>query len=147
MNKNWLVGIIILIIIIIAGFYFFGRSNVTPPSRIISNPTITMQPSAIPVTSSPTMPSTSPASQSQSSKVDIKNMSFSPDTMTVKMGTTITWTNNDSVPHTVTSDNGLFDSKTFQPGDTFSFTFKQAGTFPYHCSIHTFMHGTITVTQ
>lgn len=70
---------------------------------------------------------------------------FMPKTLTVKVGTTVTWTNASSAPHTVTSDTGLFDSGVVNPNGTFSFTFTKAGTYKYHCSIHLYMHGTIIV--
>ena len=76
---------------------------------------------------------------------------FSPATITVKAGTTVTWKNVTSVAHTVTSDDGgkSFDSGTSNPvaaqTGTFSFTFKTPGTFTYHCSFHPFMKGTVIV--
>lgn len=78
------------------------------------------------------------------------SFAFSPATITIKVGTTVTWTNNTSVPHTVTSDDGTtFDSGLNTPiaanGGTFSFTFTKAGTFAYHCQIHPFMKATVVV--
>ena len=75
---------------------------------------------------------------------------FSPATITIKVGTTVTWTNNTGAPHTVTSDDGTtFDSGVSNPiaanGGTFSFTFTKAGTFTYHCQIHPFMKATVIV--
>lgn len=78
-------------------------------------------------------------------KVSIQGFAFNPSSITVSVGTTVTWTNNDSVTHTVTSDTGAFSSGNLNPGQTFSHTFNQAGTFAYHCSIHTSMHGTVVV--
>ncbi|MHB1377132.1 MAG: cupredoxin domain-containing protein [Candidatus Humimicrobiaceae bacterium] len=75
----------------------------------------------------------------------IKSNAFDPASLTIKVGDTVTWTNNDSYAHTVTSDNGAFDSGSMAGGGTFSFTFKTAGTFSYHCSIHTFMTAKIIV--
>ncbi len=71
---------------------------------------------------------------------------YSPGTLTVAAGTTITWVNQDVVIHTVTSDDGLFDSGSMRPGDRFSFTFTAPGTFTYACIPHPFMHGTVDVT-
>ncbi len=79
------------------------------------------------------------------SAVTIQNFAFSPATLEVKIGTTITWKNMDSAPHTVSADDGSFDSGTLNTGDTFSFTFNEAGTFTYHCNIHPDMTATITV--
>ncbi len=72
--------------------------------------------------------------------------SFSPSVLTIKVGTTVTWTNTSSAPHTVTSDTGAFNHSLGGSGATFSFTFTRAGTFSYHCSIHPYMKATITVT-
>ena len=73
------------------------------------------------------------------------NRSYDPDTVTVKMGDTVTWVNRDSPQHDVVADNGEFKSELFDTGGTFSFTFTQPGTYPYHCSIHPGMVGTVTV--
>lgn len=81
--------------------------------------------------------------------VNIINFSFQPTPLTIPVGTTVVWTNRDIPPHTVTSDTGVWDSGVGTPlrtGATFSFTFTQVGTFPYHCMIHPDMHGTIVVT-
>ncbi len=77
--------------------------------------------------------------------VEIKVFAFLPATITVAIGTTITWTNNDSTLHTVTSLTDAFDSGTLANGGTFSFTFTTAGTYQYRCSIHTEMQGTVIV--
>ncbi|MBI2610766.1 cupredoxin domain-containing protein [Candidatus Kaiserbacteria bacterium] len=70
---------------------------------------------------------------------------FTSPNITIQVGDTITWTNTDSVSHTVTSDNGFFDSGTMAPGTVFSRTFTAPGTYPYHCIFHNGMVGTITV--
>lgn len=77
--------------------------------------------------------------------ISIKNMDFSPATLTVKSGTTVTWTNNDSYAHTVTSKTNAFDSGDITSGKTFSFTFSAAGTYNYFCSLHPAMTGSIVV--
>ncbi len=79
-------------------------------------------------------------------QVTIQNFAFSPAHLSVAPGTTVTWTNKDSVAHTVTSDTSAWpDSGSVNTGQTFSFTFKKAGTYTYHCSIHPSMVGTVTV--
>jgi plastocyanin len=72
---------------------------------------------------------------------------FTPSTITVVMGVnnTIIWTNDDSVPHTVTSDEGTFSSGNLNPGDTYQFTFPAPGNYTYHCSYHPWMSGTVIV--
>jgi len=78
-------------------------------------------------------------------EVFIQDMAFNPSTITVAAGTTIKWTNKDLVAHTVTSDTGAFGSGTLATGDTFTFTFTTAGSFPYHCTPHPTMTATVVV--
>lgn len=78
--------------------------------------------------------------------VTINNFAFSPATITIKHGTTVLWKNLQSVPHTVTADNGSFSSGVLQKGKTYRHTFTTAGTITYHCKIHPFMHGTVKAT-
>ena len=78
-----------------------------------------------------------------SSAVKIQNFAFSPSTITVTAGTTITWKNFDDVAHTVTSDDGLFDSGSISTNGTFSHTFNSAGTFDYHCTPHPAMTASV----
>jgi plastocyanin len=80
-------------------------------------------------------------------QVTITGFAFAPATVTVKVGSTVTWTNDDSASHTVTADDGSFDSGGFAKGATFSHTFTKPGTYPYHCTFHGSMQGTVTVTQ
>lgn len=77
--------------------------------------------------------------------IEIKNFSFNPKDMTVPVGTTVTWTNMDSVAHTATADDGAFNSGNLNPGQAFSFQFEKAGTFDYSCTYHPGMKGTVTV--
>ncbi len=77
--------------------------------------------------------------------VSIASMAFSSSALTVTSGTTVKWTNNDAITHTVTADDGTFDSGNIAPGGTYSHTFSGVGTYAYHCSIHPSMKGKITV--
>jgi plastocyanin len=79
-------------------------------------------------------------------QITIQNMAFSPATLTVTAGTTVTWTNKDAIAHSVTSDTGLFDSGSVSGNGTYSYTFSTVGTFAYHCSIHTTMKAQVIVT-
>ena len=72
---------------------------------------------------------------------------FSPETVTISVGTTVTWVNRTSVIHTVTSRTGAFDSRDVQPGQEFKYTFTQAGTYDYYCRYHGGMAGRIIVEQ
>jgi plastocyanin len=80
-------------------------------------------------------------------EVKIDNFSFGPVTLTVPVGTTVTWTNRDDIPHTVvsTDDPKAFKSKVLDTDEKFSFTFSKAGTYPYFCSIHPKMTGKVIV--
>ena len=78
-------------------------------------------------------------------EVKIDNFSFGPGTLTVSVGTTVTWNNRDDIPHTVVSTEGAFKSKVLDTDEKFSFTFSKAGTFPYFCSIHPKMTGKVVV--
>jgi plastocyanin len=84
--------------------------------------------------------------KSTKSEVVIANFSFSPQTFTLPPGATVTWTNRDNEPHTVTSaDNRFSKSPVLKPGQSFSNTFSAAGTYSYFCSIHPRMTGKIIV--
>jgi plastocyanin len=78
-------------------------------------------------------------------EVNIDNFSFGPATLTVSVGTTVTWTNRDDIPHTVISTDGVFKSKVRDTDEQFSYTFTKAGTYPYYCSVHPKMTGKIVV--
>lgn len=81
------------------------------------------------------------------SSILIANGHYRPKNLTVKSGTTLTWTNNDSAPQSVTSDTpGVFDSGPISPGATFVYTFAKAGVFPYHSTTASAVYGAITVT-
>lgn len=90
-------------------------------------------------------------SNSSDPPVTIQNMQFMPQSLDVTAGSTVTWTNRDSIAHTTTADNMSaaehWDSGILSPGQSFSKTFNTPGTYSYHCNIHPFMHGTIVVTR
>ena len=77
--------------------------------------------------------------------VKIDNFVFGPQTLTVPVGTTVTWTNNDDIPHTSVSTEGVFKSKVLDTDEKFSYTFTKAGTYPYYCTIHPKMTGQVVV--
>jgi plastocyanin len=77
--------------------------------------------------------------------VQIANLAFDPATVTVATGETVTWSNDDSVPHTVTAEDGSFDSRILDPGGRFSWTFDQPGTVAYQCALHPDMRGEVEV--
>ncbi|HEX2756341.1 MAG TPA: cupredoxin family copper-binding protein [Candidatus Limnocylindrales bacterium] len=77
--------------------------------------------------------------------VDIAGFAFSPDSITIAVGDTVTWTNGDGVSHTATANDSSFDTGTIAAGSSRSATFSTAGTFSYHCRIHPAMTATIVV--
>jgi plastocyanin len=79
--------------------------------------------------------------------VKIDNFTFEPAQLTVKPGTTVTWINEDDIPHTVVATNKTFRSKALDTDDKFSFTFTTAGTYEYFCSLHPHMKATVTVSE
>lgn len=77
--------------------------------------------------------------------ITMSNMRYSVGSLTVKAGATVTWVNDDEMSHTVTSDNGTFNSGNLKKGDTYKYTFNDIGTYPYHCGLHTEMKANIVV--
>ncbi|MCX6744566.1 MAG: cupredoxin family copper-binding protein [Candidatus Parcubacteria bacterium] len=79
----------------------------------------------------------------QPASISIANFAFNPTLLSVKMGTTVTWINDDPAPHQIVGS--VFNSKALNTGDNFSYTFTQTGTYDYHCAIHPSMIGQIIV--
>lgn len=134
MNKT-IIGSIVVIIVAGGAYYFVtGKS-----SNVVTIPSGTTETPVVPASNT---------SQTSDVMVNIQNFSFSPSSLSIKTGTKVTWTNNDSVAHTVTSDSGgLLNSPTLAPGQSFSFTFASPETVAYHCAIHPSMKGTVSVTN
>jgi plastocyanin len=78
-------------------------------------------------------------------KVNIDNFTFGPPGLTVAAGTTVTWTNDDDIPHTVRAVDGSFHSKALDTADSYSFTFAKPGVYSYFCSLHPKMVGKVVV--
>jgi plastocyanin len=123
------VAIVVIIVIAIVAWLAFGSSNKTNNT-----------------TGSSSSQNSQPVS---TNTVSIQNFAFTPGSISIKKGTTVTWTNKDATGHTVTESDGQTGpvSQLLSNGQTYSFTFSQAGTFHYHCTIHTYMNGTVIVTQ
>jgi len=142
MKKILPIAAVVVVIAVIVGVALGHKKNNSGTSTTTSS---TSSSSSMNSTSSSSSSSTAPTA---TDKVSITNFSFSPASITVKKGSAVTWTNNDSVTHTVTADSGTGpNSGDLAPGKTYSFTYNSTGTFAYHCSIHTDMHGSVTVTQ
>ena len=110
--------------------------------KILSFQAAVLAVSALAMTTVATVTRAAPA---PAAAVTIDNFTFKNAVVTVKPGTTVTWTNGDEIPHTVVSKDGLFKSKVLDTGDKFSFTFTKPGQFGYYCSIHPHMTGTVLV--
>jgi plastocyanin len=91
------------------------------------------------------MLSWAPASRAEQVTVKIDNFTFNPPMLKVKAGDTVTFMNQDDIPHTVVATNHAFKSKTIDTGEKYAFTFTTAGQYEYFCSLHTHMKGTIVV--
>lgn len=129
MNSKVIIGIVVALVVVGAGFYFLrGKSSQMSMPQ--------------PTTQTQTTPSEAAAGQNA---VTIQNFAFSPATLTVKAGSSVVWTNNDSAGHSATADGGSFDTGVLSTGQSKSITFSKLGTFKYHCSVHPNMHGTIIV--
>ena len=94
-----------------------------------------------------TSPGAMATDQPSAANADVKidNFSFGPEELSVAVGTTVTWTNRDDIPHTVVSTDGVFKSKVRDTDERFSYTFTKAGTYPYFCSVHPKMVGKVVV--
>ena len=116
----------------------------------MTKPTLWITTLAAPVTIAILLLAGSPtvkASDQPTANADVKidNFSFGPQELTVAVGTTVTWTNRDDIPHTVVSTDGVFKSKVRDTDEKFSYTFTKAGTYPYFCSVHPKMTGKVVV--
>jgi plastocyanin len=100
---------------------------------------------AAPTGPAPSVATTAGGGSAATTTPTIENFAFHPDQIHVKVGQKVTWTNKDSTTHTVTADDSSFDSSGLAQGKTFSHTFDKAGTFAYHCAIHSSMTGTVVV--
>lgn len=121
-----------------------SSGNSAPTAAPTSSiPTMSATPTVAATPTSAATPTTAPTGSGNA--ISIASYAFSPDSLTIKVGTKLTWTNNDSVTHTVTADQGAFNSGPLPSGKSYSFTFTKAGTYTYHCAIHPSMTATIVV--
>ena len=91
-----------------------------------------------------TTPGSAVADPPQTHRVTIQGLLYVPETLSVRPGDTVVWTNNDPFPHTVTAA-GAFDSGPIAPGKSWRFTARKTGTYPYLCTLHTTMKGTLKI--
>lgn len=140
--KKFIIFIVVLLILGAGYYYLAPKTNVgTDLTNSITN-------NVTNVVTDTSKVSTPTESTPGEVSVDIKNFSFSPNALNVKVGTKVTWTNRDSVAHTVTSDTGsLLNSPSLAQGESFSFTFISAGSAKYHCGPHPRMQAVVNVTE
>ncbi len=146
-TKAWLCLLALCLVVLLAACG--GTTTTTTASTPTTAPTTapTATPTSAPTTAPTAAPTNTPTTApiSTGNSVSIANFAFGPTSLTVKVGTKVSWTNNDTVTHTVTADKGAFNAGPLTPGSTFSFTFTKAGTYSYHCNIHPSMMATIVV--
>ena len=130
---------VVIIAILILGAIAFGLTRSSNKANSSQNSS----------QNSATQSSQSSQAPASTNTVTIQNFAFLPGDITIKKGTTVTWTNNDSTAHSVneTDNQKGPDSGDLNPGDKYSFTFDQTGTFKYRCNLHPEMLGTVTVTD
>ena len=148
MKKSATIWAVVIVVLILGVWYWHSTTQgpamnqMTP--QVATPDTTSTQP--MPTTSTPVTTPVSATPATSTVSVSIQGFAFNPQTLTIKAGTKVTWTNNDTVSHTVTSDSGnLLNSPSIAPGQSFSFTFTDAGTVNYHCAIHPMMTGSIVV--
>ena len=147
--KKGIVAVVIIVIIAVAAWLIYGGKNSNNNSSLYgSNNNGGSSSNQTPTNNSANNSASTDQTQS-TNKVTIANMAFSPSQITVNKGDTVTWTNNDSTAHSVneTDNQKGPDSGDLNPGDKYSFTFDQTGTFKYRCNLHPEMLGTVTVTD
>ncbi len=125
-------------------FFFMKKNTYTQTNTQVYQQTQSENNSNSPTTSINTPNNTSILNNTY---ILIKNFKFSPNTVTIHKGDSVTWTNDDSMSHTVTGDTSGPASSAISSGSAYSYTFTKTGTFPYHCSIHPSMKATIVVTE
>ncbi|MGD0765258.1 MAG: cupredoxin family copper-binding protein [Dehalococcoidia bacterium] len=143
-------GLTVLLVALIAGG-LFGAACGSSSNSATATPQKTAQPAATSTkaagtTTAPQGTSTAAGTATaQGTSVTISDYQFTPGAVTIKVGDTVTWTNDGPSTHTVTADDGSFDSGNLSQGKTYSHTFNTAGTVDYHCSIHPNMKAQVIV--
>jgi len=152
MKKTAIIGIVV-VVIVIAGVttLIFANKAAAPDTktRTTSTSSTKMKDMDMSADSSSSSASKNTSTPTATSSVTIQNYAFGPANITVKKGTTVTWTNQDSVEHDVVTDNGAAGPKSelLAKGKSYSYTFDTVGTFSYHCTPHPYMKATVTVTE
>lgn len=141
MSKQAIAAIAIVALVVIGSGAYLATRNSSDTNSSAQNQTTNTTPSST--------SSSSESSTATANTVEIKDMAFTPASITVKKGTTVTWTNKDGVEHDVVETDGKTGPKSdlLANGKSYSFTYDTVGTFAYHCSVHPSMTGTVIVTE
>lgn len=147
-----LIGIVAVAVVLGVGGFIVMNKDDSESSQSTNSPSQSQQTENMPdMNTSSTEQSTADGSAAkETSNIVMSNLAFSPSKITVKKGTTVTWTNNDDVQHDINPDEPTQEFKKsalFGKGGTYSVKFDTAGTYSYHCTPHPFMKGTIEVTE
>lgn len=134
MNKL-VVSVIVVVILIAGGIFLLTKNNAMNMQNMPAQSTGEEQ----------TNQNNAQPENAAKNAVTIQNYAFSPATITVKAGDSVTWTNQDSTGHSATADDGSFDTGVLANGQSKSVTFSNPGTYTYHCSVHPYMKGTVIV--
>lgn len=143
MNKNVLIAVVVIIILLVGGLFILGRKSSSPSQMENMNMAPTNSTGTTSTTNTTAPSVTQPSAVGNA--VTIQNFSFSPSTITIHPGDSITWTNMDSAPHSATADDGSFDTGVLQKGQSKTLKFSSMGTFTYHCSVHPSMKAKVVV--
>ncbi len=130
MNKI-IIGVIVVVVVLGGAFFVLHKNN--------SMDTMNMK------QAQNSTSNTNVKAPTDKNAVTIQNFAFSPKTITIKKGQSITWTNEDSAGHSATADDNSWDTGVLPQGQSKSLPFTKTGTFTYHCSVHPDMHGTVIV--
>src|SRR3989344_2108557 len=144
-KARWMAGIIIIVLVLIVGGFYYINSPAPTKDKINSGEEIVI--SEENQNSNSNSSSENSVNEAQEYMIDIANFAFSPSSLTINAGDSVTWTNRDSSAHTVTSDSGNeLDSERISNGQIYTHVFAQPGTYSYHCTPHPGMKATIVVT-
>ncbi len=136
----------ITVLSLIGGVIVLAGCGQSASASSATTPTPEMQMTMVPPTPGPAATSASARpGRANGPQVVIDNVTFGPQTLMVKAGTTVTWVNHDDTAHTVTSVDKVFGSNALDTGDQISYEFKTPGTYKYYCTIHPQMTGTVVV--
>ena|SRR5260221_966157 len=133
MNNKVIIVIIVVLVIIGGGYYAWHKHNEMQASSATQHMNM------------PSQAQTGATKPTGKDAVTIQNFAFSPTSITIKAGQSITWTNEDSVGHSATADDNSWDTGVLSQGQSKSITFAKAGMYTYHCSVHPNMKATVVV--